>query len=313
MHRSGTSMIGQLLEQTDLFLGVEENRLSADKYNENGYFEDQLITQTNDNILIERAFSGFDITGPDKSNFYGMGWIFAPWVDTTSCVNHDNRISLALDNYLNDDCLDSLAVIKDPRMVFLLDDWKNCIDIEAVIYIHRQPTSVIQSLQKRDKITSTLGGALYTLYNHKCHAVLNDYPSICLSYSAMLDDTANEVIRLSTFLRENNLTHKHIDHEQIVSSKFDHSISIDDTINADYLQSIYRQIQKNECLDRTLVKKFVSLRDTMLCETKQMAESVHLDAVVSQFERLITHPVIGPMTRFLRMIKSDKSFGKIPD
>lgn len=313
MHRSGTSMIGQLLNQTGLYLGVEENRLSADQHNLNGYFEGQLIIQTNDNILLERAVRDFDITSPDKSNFYGMGWIFAPWIGKASVASNDNRIQSALDNYLNGHYSEDIAVIKDPRMVFLLDDWKDYIDIVAVIYIHREPSAVIQSLQQRDKISSTIAGALYAIYNHKCQTILNDYQSISLSYSTMLNDTPHEVARLDRFLIENNLSKKHIDYEQIVSSEYDHSVLEHDFAYSENLHSIYNNISKNQPPEILDVNKFVALKDDMLCETRQMAESVRLQAVVSQFERLNSHLITGSLIRLIRMFKTDKSFGSIPD
>ena len=50
MHRSGTSLVGNIVSSMGIHMG--NNLLTGDQYNEGGYYEDKTIVDLNEKLLI---------------------------------------------------------------------------------------------------------------------------------------------------------------------------------------------------------------------------------------------------------------------
>lgn len=111
MHRSGTSMVGQLLADAGIDIN---NTMKIDKNNEAGYYEDIDVMVKNDRIL----------------SFNGGTWDNPPDV-MNGKYEFDNKCE----------------AVKDPRFCLTYPAWD--FGDHKIIKVYRKKDSVIQSLLKR--------------------------------------------------------------------------------------------------------------------------------------------------------------------
>jgi hypothetical protein len=127
MHRSATSLLSGCLEAAGLFLGTVNN---AAPFNKNGNKENESIRDLHDSIL---ARHGFDWKAPPDTPL------------TWTAV--ERRLMLdVLEPYR------SLAIpwgFKDPRVVWLIDEWLEIFPDATLISVFRHPLLVAQSLAER--------------------------------------------------------------------------------------------------------------------------------------------------------------------
>lgn len=128
-HRSGTSMVSQLLHRAGLFLGYE--LLEADSSNLYGHFEDveiervhkRVLTDNGENWLISKPFL------PVISEYH--------WCQMRSIVERRNAEH-------------TLWGFKDPRVCFFLPAWKHLLPNARVLLVYRHFADSTYSLGKRE-------------------------------------------------------------------------------------------------------------------------------------------------------------------
>lgn len=143
MHRSGTSMLSRLLEQSGLFLGEEK-----DQNNESLFFQkinEWLFTQVN---------ASWDC--PENMNYIDP--------QLTSLLEKSIRYLFSGDGrqqYLGKDNADKYRNIteidfpwgwKDPRNIFTADIWKSIFPAARLIHICRNPVDVANSIRVRENL-----------------------------------------------------------------------------------------------------------------------------------------------------------------
>lgn len=127
MHRSGTSLLTGCLEAAGLFLGTVNN---AAPFNKKGNKENESIRGLHDSIL---ARHGFDWKTPSGT---APSWTAAD----------RRRLLDLLDPYRG------LAMpwgFKDPRVVWLIEGWREMFPAASQISVFRHPLLVAQSLAAR--------------------------------------------------------------------------------------------------------------------------------------------------------------------
>ena len=136
MHRSGTSLLAQMLSQIGFDLG--ERCLPADQNNHRGYYEDMDFISVNQSLF-------------NRQNLYGnRGWPDWGWMDSRtarSIVAEDlseRAKSLATTRRKSS----SLWAFKDPRSTLVLDFWKRSIPDLRFIFIYRHPFFVERSIER---------------------------------------------------------------------------------------------------------------------------------------------------------------------
>lgn len=142
MHRSGTSLLGSLLQA--LGVGLPGPLLAADQHNPEGYFEREDITEIQDNLLRE--------LGRHWPSASGALPLPEHWLELPST----QRAETLLHGLLQEECRHQTRpwAIKDPRCSLLLPLWRRiCTNLEIplrLIASVRDPGEVMVSLLRRD-------------------------------------------------------------------------------------------------------------------------------------------------------------------
>ncbi|MEX1307353.1 MAG: hypothetical protein AB1Z19_02390 [Eubacteriales bacterium] len=182
MHRSGTSVLTQVISKMGFHLGA--GQLGASEHNVEGHFERKDVIALDDAIL--RTF--------------GMEWFsFGERVPEMAGVEprflkEANRI---LDGLFGES---DAVVIKEPRMCITLPLWEKVLEARGVsvkyVFAFRHPKSVALSLKRRNKISIENGQALWLYYNHALLSKIDkdifavNYDEMVNSPTAVLDELA---------------------------------------------------------------------------------------------------------------------------
>ena len=149
MHRSGTSLIAQILKQSGLYLGPEDTLLGRNVGNQEGHFEHTGFIELNDALL----------------KHLGGSWEFPPelpsgWENAASLEPLRSRARELLRSFAGK----SPWGWKDPRTTLLLPFWRSLIPNLRLVVCVRSPLAVANSLHARDKIAPARGAYLWDRY-----------------------------------------------------------------------------------------------------------------------------------------------------
>jgi hypothetical protein len=149
MHRSGTSMVAQLLHQSGLFLGPADQLLGANAGNQEGHFEHLGFFKINEGLL----------------RHFGGSWEFPP----------ELKPGWERDAALEELFVEARALLqtfsqkspwgwKEPRTTILLPFWKSLIPNLRFVICIRSPLDVAKSLARRDNLSIEGGVVLWSRY-----------------------------------------------------------------------------------------------------------------------------------------------------
>jgi len=154
MDRSGTSLCASVLHALGVSLGP--NLLSADQFNERGYFEDREIWEVHERILaiLGRSWDTLATVRPFPPGWFDSEAIAPLEAELAGIVR--NRTTAAGSGVWG---------FKDPRTVLVLPLWKRVfrdlgIDPRYVVCV-RHPGAVAQSLAARDKFPARFSEMLW--------------------------------------------------------------------------------------------------------------------------------------------------------
>ena len=183
MHRSGTSLIANILSSAGFYVGDDSDLMkTGSQWNQNGYFERWSVVRANNIIL----------------HYCDGGWHDPPREDKMLKLNMDYRIKDLLKVYHGH----PLALIKDPRMCLTLPVWKKILG-NNVRYIHvmRKSNAVAASLKRRDGFSQEKSYYLYQIYNKRIFKYTMGYPVFPIRYDDLFQDARDEILyKLAAFL-----------------------------------------------------------------------------------------------------------------
>lgn len=193
MHRSGTSVVGAILELLGVKWGQSEDGLPADEDNPRGYWERQDIVELNDFLLaVSHArwdkVSHFSIAQLDSEN------------RKTFC----QKAKIILENFQHEEA----CFIKDPRLCLTLTEWLPLLSKPVGLLVYRDPLQVAQSLAKRNGIPIPVGLALWQFYWYSVSSVLKQLPCFIIYHDELMKAPVEVVQQLFVFLQQeggNNL------------------------------------------------------------------------------------------------------------
>ena len=168
MHRSGTSFISQVLDHLGADFGDPELLFPADKWNQNGYFENiDVIDINNRAILGDKASINFWLEAPETlparliNSLRSRKWKYFLFPSIPSikarAKNYEARMKDFHETYNG-------KFVKDPRFCLTIGAWAEAGPIEGAVFSFRNPYSVAGSIQRREGLPRAYGFR-YWLYH----------------------------------------------------------------------------------------------------------------------------------------------------
>ncbi len=185
MHRGGTSAVTGVVHELGAFLGPAGHLMARRKDNPAGFFEHQLLTDLNDELL--HALGGTWSQPPR----FDDGWEHA---------SHLDGIRVRAQQRLHEDFADApLWVWKDPRTCLTLPFWRPLLPPTQFVVCVRNPLDVARSLLARDGLDEAMGIDLWMRHTVAALAGHGTLPLLVL-YDDVVDDPSTEVARIAAFL-----------------------------------------------------------------------------------------------------------------
>jgi hypothetical protein len=193
MHRSGTSIVGGLINKMGLNTGGPLIRPAED--NEKGFFERIDVVLQNDELMkrqnVHYAYNthAYDASQGIKDaltlyndHFFGEG-----------------RRGL---KFLNDPA-NYPWMLKDPRLCITLRTWLPLLNfVPAVLYTYRHPYDVALSLSKREHYRIGLGLKMWYVYNKRAIQQSQDLCRVSAAHKKIMTNPQFELDRIYEGLRQ---------------------------------------------------------------------------------------------------------------
>ena len=195
MHRSGTSLVTEILNTVGLWIGAEQHLIGASDGNPRGHFE-LLAGVEFDNEVLHQA---------------GGTWDHPPAIESIDALVPKMRP--AVEAWF--DGQPALA-FKDPRLCVTLPVWipaLSAFDVR-IVHVMRDPLAVSRSLLTRNaamdlpsshfakgEMSSSDALALWGEYNRRAclHVERFLVPRLCVWYDELIESPATQVQRIAAF------------------------------------------------------------------------------------------------------------------
>ena len=196
MHRSGTSLVTNLLRSCGLYLGKEDELLPPSPDNLDGYWENRRFVGLNDEILLTLG-SAWD----SPSNAGAEVWPFEERFNSLRV-----RAEILVREFVDREPWGW----KDPRMSLTLPFWQSLDGILMpfwlgrgqklkVVVCLRDPLEVFRSLQDRHFTPSVSGLDLWLTYNRRILDTVLPEDRIVTHYDAYFQNACDELTRVLDF------------------------------------------------------------------------------------------------------------------
>lgn len=127
-HRSGTSMVAQILQQAGIFLGRE--MIGANSSNPHGHIEDREFVALHRRVM-EAHGDTWQVDGPRIYHLAQPHWEAFDHLLARRRASHQ------------------LWGFKDPRVCFFMGVWEYLVPEANFLVVHRDPTECVDSLRRR--------------------------------------------------------------------------------------------------------------------------------------------------------------------
>ncbi len=262
MHRSGTSALAGILN----ILGCDlpATPMSANAYNEKGYFESNVIRTLNDECLKSAGSSWHDWLALNP------GWYQSPKFDAFQ--------SRCQDALVREFGISPLFVLKDPRICRLMPLWTQVLAeaqvAPAYVLTHRNPLDVAASLHARDNLPVELGVLIWLRHVLEAEAGTRGERRVFSSYDQILDNWAGVVRKL----------------EDGVDLRFPHDLMAASEEVETFLSSDLRHhlSAKSKVLENPLIAEWVQttfgIMEAWVETGEQVDDFAELDRVRAEFD-----------------------------
>lgn len=173
MHRSGTSLIAQVIEALGAYAGRPDELAPPDMFNPTGYWEHKAVVQLDTDLLEELHASWTDVANADVARL-------AP-ERRAELVARARAASRPLEGR-------GAFVVKDPRMALLFPLWREALREPIVVIAWREPAAVARSIAKRDNRPLLASLALWEHYTRTLLRDTEGEPRVIVSYEELLAD-----------------------------------------------------------------------------------------------------------------------------
>jgi hypothetical protein len=306
MHRSGTSVVAQVLNALGIYAGRPDEFAQADMFNPTGYWEHKEVLELNNEILAT----------------LGASWIDPSRADVSRLSDDRRAVYVARARQIVDRSLQGRGpfLLKDPRMALLFPLWREALQNAICVIAWRAPMAVARSLATRDKQPLLVSVAVWEHYTRTLLRHSEGCPRVLVSYGDLIAEPARVTGELHAALTGFGieglrvLTEERV--RQIVNSDFNRSgrgAEADETLLDDAQRTLVADLTSGAVLHepvaltpprtRELLAEFGELdalrrelidRDRILTERDQL-----LNVVFESRSWRIGHRMTG-LLRFLR-------------
>lgn len=189
MHRSGTSLIAEMVKQWGAFIGLDEELIPAAPSNARGHWELAALVDFNDRLLARCNASSW-CPPSDESTA------------TLRKLARDSQYRAGAHSLIAKmQTQDKPWVWKDPRLCVLLPFWKEIWSNARYIIAVRHPIEVAISLRKRDGFSISSGLLLWQRYLSQLVQHTGDTTNrLVIDYRTSIEQPLLEAARLRDFL-----------------------------------------------------------------------------------------------------------------
>ena len=184
MHRSGTSMVTQLLAGCGVYLGEHDDLVAADQDNADGYWENKRFVDINEAV--------FALIGAGWDHPAGMpeGW------------ESDGRFLRLRSRGLQlvEAFRESVWGWKDPRTTLVVPFWRSILPHLRPLICIRNPLDVALSLHRRNNFSYEAGIRLWYDYNLAALRALEGVERVVTHYDVFFERPAEELARVASAL-----------------------------------------------------------------------------------------------------------------
>ena len=212
MHRSGTSLVAELVHRWGAFVGHPDELLAADEQNIQGYWEYEDLVHFNNELLVSLE----------------ANWFIPPHNEThiAQLLQHEGYRRKA-EHLVETMEEHPIWLWKDPRLSLLLPFWQQIWDDVAYIIVLRHPIDTVHSVQKRDAHRPVSQSEFFSteyfllLWQYYNLAVLRHTNTVqtklFIQYEHILENPDQACATLATFL-ESVCATKTTQHDQMVQA-----------------------------------------------------------------------------------------------
>jgi hypothetical protein len=155
MHRSGTSLVCQLLAGSGVSFGAAAEQYPGDRWNPAGYFELRAVLDTNSRIVTGLPRTGSRLLAWASKLVY----LCQPGADAMAARARRQQATIVA---LGQRCRD--GAVKDPRFCLTLRFWLQWAAVRQVVVCLRHPNGVLASLARRDRLPRRLAARFYAYH-----------------------------------------------------------------------------------------------------------------------------------------------------
>lgn len=186
MHRSGTSMVAQMVARWGAYMG--KDMMLADVYNQDGYWEFNPLVDFHDKLLKRTNNKWFAPSNKIKTKELLIEFGY----EAEQLVHLMDQQGCAW-------CW------KDPRMTLFLDFWQKVLAGREVIYLatYRSPLDIARSVSIRDKLPASITVSLWEFSTEIIFAALSaNKKYIFIDYEKTISNPEIKCKELFQFLNE---------------------------------------------------------------------------------------------------------------
>jgi hypothetical protein len=175
MHRSGTSLVAQLLTAMGAYAGETHDLTPPDVFNPRGYWELRDALTLDDDVL---AAMNANWREPAEADLGRLSEAVR-----RDFVERARAIARSLDAH-------GTWVVKEPRMTLVFPIWREALERPLCVLVWREPAAVARSLEHRDGLPFIIGLALWEEYTRAMLACTIGLPRVLVSYQDLMRDPA---------------------------------------------------------------------------------------------------------------------------
>lgn len=181
MHRSGTSLVGRLLNAMGCYAGEEEEMPAPDVFNPTGYWEHRDVWSLDEEMLTALDASWLE---PDRADVTTLA------ADVRAAFTERARAIVRTFD------AQGSWMMKDPRLALLFPLWRDALERPVCVLAWREPLAVARSLAQRDGLPLALGLALWEEYTRTALASTIGLPRVAVAYHRLVADPVGTMTKL---------------------------------------------------------------------------------------------------------------------